>query len=62
MRGFGTDWLTSEKDLWSIADALSERQHYFLVRKGNWRSVRKADVMEMKAGKLIEWPKSDPRT
>jgi hypothetical protein len=62
MRHFGTDWLTSKSDLWDVADALSERKHYFLVPKGNWRYVRKADKMEMKAGKLIEWPKSHPRT
>jgi hypothetical protein len=62
LRRFGTDWLTSEKELWNIADALSERTHYFLVPKGNWRYVRKADKMELKAGKLIEWPRSDPRT
>lgn len=61
MQKFGTDWITSEKDLWHIADALSELKHYFLVPKGNWRYVRKADFMELKAGKLIEWQKSDPR-
>lgn len=55
MRKFGTEWITTEKDLWNIADALSERKHYFLVPKGNWRYVRKADSMELKAGKLIEW-------
>lgn len=62
LRKFGTDWLTSEKDLWHIADALSERKHYFLIPKGNWRYVRHADRMELAAGKLIEWPKHDPRT
>ncbi len=56
MRKFGMDWITSEKDLWNIADALSERKHYFLVPKGNWRYVRRADPMELKAGKLTEWP------
>ncbi|MBI4065782.1 hypothetical protein HY412_01130 [Candidatus Kaiserbacteria bacterium] len=62
MRRFGTSWITEEKDLWNIADALSELPHYNLVPKGNWRFVRKADPMEFKAGKLIEWPRSDPRT
>ncbi len=62
MRRFGTAWLTSEKDLWEVADALSELPHYYLVPKGNWRFVRKADAMELKAGTLVEWPKSDPRT
>lgn len=59
---FGAAWLTDEKDLWYIADALSERMHYFFVPKGNWRFVRAADPMELKAGRLIEWPKSNPRT
>jgi hypothetical protein len=62
MRRFGTRWLTAETDLWEVADALSERTHYFLVPKGNWRFVRKADTMEHKAGQLIEWSKSHPRT
>ncbi len=62
MRKFGTDWMASLKDLWEVADALSELKHYFIVPKGNWRYVRKADQMELSAGKLIEWKKSDPRT
>ena len=55
-------WVTYEKDLWEVADALSELPHYHLVPKGNWRYVRKADLVELKAGRLIEWRKSDPRT
>ncbi|MCX6788159.1 MAG: hypothetical protein NT108_03295 [Candidatus Kaiserbacteria bacterium] len=62
MRRFGTEWVTAEKDLWHIADALSVLPHYQLVPKGNLRYVRKADAMELKAGKLIEWQKTDPRT
>ncbi len=62
LRRFGVGWITAEKDLWEVADALSERKHYFLVPKGNWRYVRRADPMELKAGSLTEWPSSDPRT
>jgi hypothetical protein len=62
MRRFGTLWLTAEKDLWEVADALAERKHYFLVPKGNWRFVRRADPMELKAGTLVEWTKKHPRT
>ena len=62
LQGFGTAWLTSDAEVPKIADALSERKHYFLVPKGNWRYLRKADTMERKAGKLVEWPKSHPRT
>jgi hypothetical protein len=57
-----TYWITSEENLWNVADALNAAAHYELVPKGNWRHVRKADAMELKAGRLIEWPESDPRT
>jgi hypothetical protein len=59
---FGTAWLTSEKDLWDIADALGELPHYSLVPKGNMRYVRKADAMERTSGTRPEWKKVDPRT
>jgi hypothetical protein len=62
MRRFGTGWLTAEKDLWEVADALAERKHYFLVPKGNWRFVRRADPMELKAGSIVEWTKKHSRT
>ena len=58
----GTDCLTTEKDLWGIDDALDAQPYYDLVPKGNWRLVRKADKMELKAGTIIEWSKSNPRT
>ncbi|MFZ2500548.1 MAG: hypothetical protein WAW90_01000 [Minisyncoccia bacterium] len=62
MRRFGTSWITTGKDLWEVADALSVAKHYNLVPKGNWRYVRKAGALELKAGSIIEWEKSDPRT
>jgi len=61
-RRFGTDWITAEKDLWEVSEALAVTPHYYLVPKGNWKYVRKADLMELKAGKLIEWSKSHPKT
>ena len=62
MRRFGTAWITAEKDLWEVADALSVAPHYQLVPKGNWRYVRKADRTEIAAGSRPGWPASDPRT
>ena len=59
---FDAEWITAEKDLWNVAEALSVTPHYYLVPKGNWRYVRKADSMELKAGSLTEWQKSNPRT
>ena len=62
LRRFGVSWLTDEEDLQEIADALDETPHYNLVPKENRRYVRKADSMERKAGLLVEWEKSNPRT
>jgi len=59
---FGIDWITAEKDLWEIDDALDAQPYYELVPKGNWRFVRPADDMELKAGSFIEWKKSGRRT
>jgi len=55
MRRFKTAWLTAVEDLWNIDEALDALPYYDLVPKGNWKYVRKADPMELKAGKLIEW-------
>lgn len=62
LRQFGTAWITSEKDLWHIAYALRDAVHYDIIPPENKRYLRKADPLERKAGRLIEWPKSDPRT
>ena len=59
---FGVKWLTTEKDLWEIDDALDAQSYYDIVPKGNWKYVRKADKMELKAGSFVEWKKSNPRT
>ena len=58
----GAGWITAEEDLNDVADALDAQPYYNLVPKGNWRYIRNADSMERKAGDLIEWPHSDPRT
>jgi len=62
MRKFGVEWITTEKDLWEIDDALDALPYYNIVPKGNWKYVRKADKMELKAGSFVEWKKSNPRT
>ncbi|MFA6278675.1 MAG: hypothetical protein WCS97_00825 [Candidatus Paceibacterota bacterium] len=62
LRRFKTEWITAEKDWWEIDDALDELPYYDLVPKGNWRLVRPADSMELKAGSFIEWQKSNPKT
>ncbi len=55
-------WITTDEDLFSIAEAIDHSPHHNLVPKKNIRYIRLADAMERKAGKLIEWPKSHPKT
>lgn len=59
---FGTSWITSDTDLWHIAYALHDAPHYSLLPPENRRYLRPADRMERRAGRIIEWPKSHPRT
>jgi len=58
----GPGWVAATEDLWYLDDILNALPHYPLVPKGNKRYIRHADAMELRAGRLIEWPKSDPRT
>ncbi|MFZ1987632.1 MAG: hypothetical protein WAV21_01190 [Minisyncoccia bacterium] len=62
LKKLGAAWITAEKDLWEIDQALGALPHYPLVPKGNARYVRKADTMELQAGRLTEWKESDSRT
>lgn len=56
------DWLAGEKDLWELDNLLNALPHYKLAPEKNWKYVRRADRMELKAGRLVEWPESHPRT
>ncbi len=58
----GPSWIAAKEDLWHLDDILNALPHYPLVPKGHERYLRRADHMELKAGRLVEWKKSDPRT
>ncbi len=48
-------WATDEKDLWYIVDALDNAKHTRILRKGQDRTLRLADAIEIEAGKVVEW-------
>src|SRR3989344_3959017 len=48
-------WLTAEGNLWHLARHLNEQPHYSVVSRAMISSFRKADSIEMRAGKLVEW-------
>lgn len=62
MKKFYTSWITREDDWWDIDKELNALPHSKLVPKGNEKYIRTADSMELRAGRLVEWPESDRRT
>lgn len=60
LKPFGTEWMTSEEDLWDIAIALDESPHYRLFPRGT--RLRKVTKIERDAYQMTEWKKEDPRT
>ena len=52
---FGNGWITSNTDLWHIAEALDDSPHFKILTRSMISQLRRADAIEIKAGKLIEW-------
>lgn len=50
-----TDWVTSEEELWNIAEKLDGLKHFPIYPKSNKKFIRPADKTERKAGELTEW-------
>lgn len=62
LKSLGTAWITSEEDLWNIACALDDSQHFVLVPKKNRKFLRNTSRFERQVGDLTEWSKKDRRT
>ena len=54
----GDGWVTSEEDLFWLDEKLDALPHTLLVPPGNERFIRRADPMELAAGRLTEWEKT----
>ena len=48
------NWRTSEKDLFAIPQSFNKIPHHKFLTKAQARNLRKADPIEIKAGKLVE--------
>lgn len=48
-------WMTSTEDLWDINNALEDSPHFNIVTAKQGRKLRKAEPIEIEAGKIIEW-------
>ena len=54
---FGKSWMLQEGDLWHIDKKLDKIKHYDIVPKAYIKKLRKADKVEIKAGKVVEYKK-----
>lgn len=48
-------WLTSREDLWEINNALDDSKHFDILNRSQIKTLRKADQIEIEAGKITEW-------
>jgi hypothetical protein len=54
---FQDDWPTLEGDLWGIDEELDKIKYFDIVPKSYIKKLRKADKVEIKAGKIVEYKK-----
>jgi len=55
LKKFGNKWVTQEDDLWDMGDALDESPHIKITTPAILRALRRANPIEVKAGKIPEW-------
>ena len=55
----GRHWMTSDEEVWFIPERLTEIRHYPIVSRRQMATLRRADAIEIAAGRLTEFP--DPR-
>jgi hypothetical protein len=54
---FGWEWATKEDNVWEIPEHLAECRHFNILDKKAIKNLRKADKIEIEAGKLVEFKK-----
>lgn len=52
---FGKNWPTHRQGLWAIDKALDKIKHFSILQKTAIKNLRKADKIEIQAGKIVEW-------
>ncbi len=50
-----SDWATSERDLWDLERAIDRSPHQKLLTRAQIAGLRRADAIEIRAGKITEW-------
>jgi hypothetical protein len=56
LRRYEHDWITAEEPLWDLDLRIEQSPHFKLLDRSQIAALRRADRIEIEAGKLIEWP------
>lgn len=51
------EWLTSSDNLWNLVEAIDDSSHVEIISRPMIATLRKADKIEIEAGKIVEWKK-----
>jgi hypothetical protein len=57
LKVFKNGWELEDGDLWGIDEELDKIKHYDILSKLHIKDLRKADKIEIKAGKIVEFKK-----
>ncbi len=57
-RFYRRGWMVDEDNLWYIVDALNDAPHTDILHTGQGNALRRADRIEIEAGKLTQWKSS----
>lgn len=49
------DWMTSEDDQWDLSRAIDTAPHTAILTRAQIAGLRRADDVEIRAGRLVEW-------
>ncbi len=49
------NWMDSEEDIWFVPEHLVNIKHYAILSRGQAARLKKADEIEIKIGKVVEW-------
>ncbi len=52
MNRFGSSWITSDENLFTIAEAISDAQHTSIIPKGNEEYIRRATTLERESASI----------
>jgi len=55
LRKWNGNWTTAEEDLWDLERAIDRSPHHKLITRKQIAGLRKADAIEIEAGKITEW-------